>query len=78
MITPYAKQRMLIMGLPNTAGSRTRQMAAAPPLPPGVEVKTVDGFQGREKEVVILDTVRQNNEGSIGFLKVTCCSWGPS
>jgi len=35
----------------------------------GVEVKTVDGFQGREKEAVVLSLVRSNPQGDIGFLK---------
>ncbi|PTB97663.1 IGHMBP2 family helicase [Marivirga lumbricoides] len=35
----------------------------------GVEIKTIDGFQGREKEVIILSLVRANSEGSVGFLR---------
>jgi superfamily I DNA and/or RNA helicase len=34
----------------------------------GVEVGTVDGFQGREKEAVIVDLVRSNDHGELGFL----------
>ncbi|WP_158261188.1 MULTISPECIES: AAA domain-containing protein [Pirellulaceae] len=37
-------------------------------LPAGVEADTVDGFQGRENEVVIISLVRSNTNGEIGFL----------
>lgn len=34
----------------------------------GLEIDSVDGFQGREKEAVVLSLVRCNLEGEIGFL----------
>jgi superfamily I DNA and/or RNA helicase len=34
----------------------------------GVEVSSVDGFQGREMDVVIISCVRSNQRRSIGFL----------
>jgi len=37
-------------------------------LVPDVEIKTVDGFQGREKEVIIISLVRSNPDEEIGFL----------
>lgn len=34
-----------------------------------LEIGTVDSFQGREKEAIILSMVRSNNDGEIGFLE---------
>jgi superfamily I DNA and/or RNA helicase len=34
-----------------------------------LEIHTVDGFQGREKEVIILSLVRSNQERYVGFLE---------
>lgn len=55
VITPYNLQVELIR-------------AKLHPKYPLVEVKSVDGFQGREKEAVILSLVRSNNHGEVGFL----------
>lgn len=53
VITPYAAQARYIRSLNEFHG---------------IEIDTVDGFQGREKEVVIISCVRCNRDGEIGFL----------
>lgn len=56
VISPYSAQvRLLTSKMPD----------------PGIEVDSVDGFQGREKELVILSLVRSNVEGELGFLADT-------
>ncbi|EGW35223.1 uncharacterized protein SPAPADRAFT_53535 [Spathaspora passalidarum NRRL Y-27907] len=54
VIAPYAAQVQL---LKKQMGPETE-----------IEISTVDGFQGREKEVIILTLVRSNESREIGFL----------
>ena len=65
IIAPYAAQvrklRELLRSIKTESGE-TSELA-------GVEVDTVDGFQGREKEVIVITFVRSNGQCEIGFLK---------
>src|SRR5690349_24847108 len=35
---------------------------------PILEIDTIDAFQGREKDAVLISLVRANSEGAVGFL----------
>ncbi|GDY09264.1 ATPase AAA [Planctomycetia bacterium] len=56
VITPYAAQARLLRTLIGNAA---------------IEIDTVDGFQGREKEAVVISFVRSNATGEVGFLSDT-------
>jgi DNA polymerase III delta prime subunit len=62
IVTPYAAQKKLIVNEVCAAGFVD---AKGNPL---VETNSVDGFQGREKDVIIFSAVRANYSGSVGFL----------
>ncbi|MEM1347729.1 MAG: AAA domain-containing protein [Myxococcota bacterium] len=53
---------------PYDAQVRVLRQLMAEEIAAGVDVATVDGFQGREKEAVIVGLVRSNGAGEIGFL----------
>ena len=53
VITPYAAQARLLRTLLEDER---------------IEIDSVDGFQGREKEVILVSMVRSNQVGEIGFL----------
>ncbi|HMR04993.1 MAG TPA: AAA domain-containing protein [Polyangiaceae bacterium] len=54
---------------PYSAQVRRLRTDLAELLKAGLEIGTVDGFQGREKEVVIVDLLRSNAQGDVGFLR---------
>ncbi|CAH8266594.1 unnamed protein product [Arabidopsis lyrata] len=58
IITPYAAQVMLLRILRGKE-EKLKDM----------EISTVDGFQGREKEAIIISMVRSNSKKEVGFLK---------
>ena len=35
---------------------------------PGISIRSVDGFQGQERELIIFSAVRSNDLGQLGFL----------
>ena len=55
IITPYAGQ---VRAIRDSVPTRYDE----------VEVRTVDGYQGREKEVILFSCVRSNSQGNVGFL----------
>ncbi|KGN59344.1 DNA-binding protein SMUBP-2 isoform X2 [Cucumis sativus] len=57
IITPYAAQVVLL----KTLRSNDDKLK-------DIEISTVDGFQGREKEAIIISMVRSNSKKEVGFL----------
>ncbi|CAK0830568.1 unnamed protein product, partial [Prorocentrum cordatum] len=61
VVTPYGAQARLLRTMLKRANIRTGRDFG------GIEVNSVDSFQGREKEVIIMSTVRASDHGGIGF-----------
>jgi len=64
IVTPYKGQVRLLKKLINERPGLQKFRS-------GLEVESVDRFQGQEKEVIIFCAVRNNREGKVGFL----CDW---
>ena len=62
IITPYRGQARLLRRLLKMQHYFRR-------LKRHITVGTVDGFQGQERDVIVISLVRDNAEGSIGFLR---------
>ncbi|CAN8070912.1 unnamed protein product [Agarophyton chilense] len=57
IISPYEGQVRLLHDMLGSNGK------------PGMKISTVDSFQGQEKDVIIVSTVRSNENGKTGFLQ---------
>jgi regulator of nonsense transcripts 1 len=62
VITPYEGQRSNIVSYMQFTGSLNKDLYRE------IEVASVDAFQGREKDIIILSCVRSNDHQGIGFL----------
>ena len=61
LISPYKSQVQYIRGL-------IKRNAFFKPFRKLITVHTVDGFQGQERDVIMISLVRANEQGNIGFL----------
>ncbi|ORX53246.1 P-loop containing nucleoside triphosphate hydrolase protein [Hesseltinella vesiculosa] len=62
VVTPYEGQRAYIVQYMQSSGSMRKDLYK------DIEVASVDAFQGREKDYIILSCVRSNEHQGIGFL----------
>jgi len=62
IITPYEGQRAFVQSYMQRTGTLDKQLYKE------IEVASVDSFQGREKDYILLTCVRSNDASGIGFL----------
>jgi len=65
VISPYNGQVALVKSM-ISSDQDLRQLLLKSTVT--IEVKSVDGYQGRERDVIIFSAVRSNRQGRIGFL----------
>lgn len=65
VITPYKGQRAYII---NYLQKNGQLLATNPNFYKDIEIASVDGYQGREKDYIIISCVRSNEGAGIGFL----------
>ena len=69
VVTPYNGQVRLLTDLFGQAGGLEDDVQHGKGKFTGLEIRSVDGYQGREKEVIVLSSVRANDTGDVGFLR---------
>lgn len=62
LISPYRAQVQYLRGL-------IKRTPFFKPFKGLISVNTVDGFQGQERDLIVISMVRSNEEGNIGFLR---------
>lgn len=62
VISPYRAQVQYLRRL-------IKRLSFFRPFRKNISVDTVDGFQGQERDVIVISMVRSNDEGNLGFLR---------
>ncbi|MCQ2199282.1 MAG: AAA domain-containing protein [Paludibacteraceae bacterium] len=62
LISPYKSQVQRLR-------KKVKSSTALKPVRSAITVNTIDGFQGQERDVILISLVRANDDGNIGFLR---------
>jgi hypothetical protein len=64
----YSGQVQLLKKVMNQRSAEMQGQCRPEEDPALVEIASVDGFQGREKDIIVFSAVRANDQGQVGFL----------